>query len=382
MKFTKISLIALLAISGAYATEGTISGDVKLFYSTDDIGQHDMFDKGASMGDASMSLDYSRNIKDNISINAGITGVSTLGLENTAVSSTWVDHHLEDRVWIDTANVTAKFDKTTAIIGRQKLDTPLAFTETWNIVENTFDAFTFLNENIDQTTLVASAVTRANSDDFDPTTNPDGEFTNFQGGMKNLGDGIYTVGAITKAIPNTTAQLWYYGANGAVNNKKVWTQADTKLEKGFSLGLQYAKGSSHSQFVAGKIGYDVDNISAYVAYSDADDKGKYNFANYGGFGGSKAYTEAWWNFGFVTEPDASTVATGISYDLGSAKVGAQYTSVDSGKNGNGDMAELTLTADTNIKGIDTSFAFINTDADDKGIDGNTVQLYVTLPFSL
>jgi len=377
MKFTKISLIALLAISGAYATEGTISGDVKVFYGTDDIGDNDMFDKGASYGDASMSLDYSRNIKDNITINAGVTGLSTLGLENTLVSNVWAggegDDGLEDSFWIDTANVTAKFGKTTAIIGRQKLDTPLAFTETWNIVENTFDAFTFLNSDIENTTLVASAVTRANGM---------GNFTNFQGGMTDLGDGIYTAGAITKAIPNTTAQLWYYGANGVVDNQKVWAQADTKLDKGFSLGLQYAKGSSDSQLVAGKIGYDVDNISAYVAYSDADDKGKYNFANYGGFGGSKAYTEAWWNFGFVTEPDASTVATGIAYDMGNAKVGVQYTSVDSGDNGNGDMAELTLTADTNIKGIDTSFAYINTDADDKGIDGNTVQVYLTLPFSL
>jgi len=382
MKFTKISLIALLAISGAYATDGAISGDVKVFYSTNDSGDNDIFNKGASMGDASMSLDYSRKIKDNITINAGITGVSTLGLENTAVSSTWVDHHLEDRVWIDTANITAKFGKTTAIIGRQKLDTPLAFTETWNIVENTFDAFTFLNNDIENTTLVGSAVTRANGDDFDPTTNPDGEFTNFQGGMRDLGDGIYTAGAITKAIPNTTAQLWYYGANGAVNNKKVWAQVDSEVTKGVTLGLQYAKGTGDSQFTAGKVGFEDDKLNAYIAYSQASDKGTKNFTNYGGFGGSKAYTEAWWNFGFVTEPDASTVATGISYDFGQAKLGAQYTSVDSGKNGNGDMAELTLTADTSIKGIDTSLAFINTDADDNSIDGNTVQVYLTVPFSL
>ncbi len=61
---------------------------------------------------------------------------------------------VEDTAWIDVANVTAKMGKTTAVIGRQKLDTPLAFTETWNIVENTFDAFTFVNGDIPKTKLI------------------------------------------------------------------------------------------------------------------------------------------------------------------------------------------------------------------------------------
>ncbi|NOZ90717.1 MAG: hypothetical protein GXO60_05485 [Epsilonproteobacteria bacterium] len=381
MKFTKISLIVALAISSTFATESAISGDAKIFYGTDDAGDHDIFDKGASYGDASLSIDYSKKVNENIAINAGITGISTLGLENTLVSSTWVDHHLEDRVWIDVANITGTFGKTTAVLGRQKLDTPLAFTETWNIVENTFDAFTLVNKDIKDTTVVASAVTRANGDDFDPTTNPDGEFTNFQGGMTDLGDGIYTVGATTKLIPNATAQVWYYEANGLEDNKKVWTQVDAEVSENITVGVQYAQGSKDSQFVAGKIGFSADKLNTYLAYSEADDKGKLSFTNYGGFGGSKAYTEAWWNFGFVTAPDASTIAGGLSYDLGSVQLGAQYTSVDSGASKN-DMDELTLTADTSIGGVDASLAFINTTADDDSIDGNTVQAYLTLPFSL
>jgi len=372
MKLTKLSLIAVLAVSGVFAGESTISGDAKIFYSTDDIGQHDMFDKGASAGDASVSIDYSKKISDSITLNAGVSGVSTLGLENTAVSATWVDHALEDRVWIDVANVTAKFGKTTAIIGRQKLDTPLAFTETWNIVENTFDAFTFVNNDIPNTTLIGSAVTRANG--FST-------FENFQGGMTDLGDGIYTAGLVTKLIPMTTFQAWYYEGNGVVNEKKTWLQADAKVADGISIGAQYAFDDKDSAFVAVKAGYDVDKLSAYIAYSQADDKGTTTFTNFGGYGGSKAYTEAWWNFGFVTNPDATTLTGGASYDLGSIKLGAQYTSVDSGA-ANNDMDELTLTADTSIGGVDTSFAFINTTADDKTLDGNTVQAYFTVPFSL
>jgi len=377
MKFTKLSLITALLISGAYAGESTISGDAKVFYGTDDIGQHDMFDKGASYGDASVNIDYTKEIAKGISLNAGVTGISTLGLENTLVSNVWAPAGktgIEDTAWIDVANITAKLGKTTAVLGRQKLDTPLAFTETWNIVENTFDAFTFINANIPNTQIIASAVTRANG-------NTIGNFTNIQGGMTDLGDGIYTAGFVTKLIPLTTLQAWYYEGNGLVNTKKTWLQADAEVVKGLTIGGQYASDDKDAVFMAGKIGYDNDKLSAYVAFSQADDKGTVDFTNFGGFGGSKAYTEAWWNFGYVTRPDATTIAGGASYDLGSVKLGAQYTSVDSGAL-NDDMDELTITADTTIGGVNASLALINTTADDKGFDGNTVQAYMTVPFSL
>jgi hypothetical protein len=374
MKFTRLSLIALLTI-GAFAGGSKISGDAKVFYGTDDMGEHDMFDKGASYGDASVSMDYTKDISENISLNAGVTGISTLGLENTAVSGVWAGAGktgVEDTAWIDVANITAKFGKTTAVIGRQKLDTPLAFTETWNIVENTFDAFTFVNGDIPKTKLIASAVTRANGMQ---------NFTNVQGGMVDLGDGIYTAGIVTEAIPMTTLQAWYYEGSGLVNTKKTWIQADSEVANGITVGVQYASDDDDAMLMAGKIGYDVDKVSAYVAFSQADDKGKSDFSNFGGFGGSKAYTEAWWNFGYTTKPDATTFAGGASYDLGSVKFGAQFTSVDSGE-ANDDMDELTITADTSLSGIDASLAFINTTADNDDFDGNTVQLYFTVPFSL
>jgi len=46
------------------------------------------------------------------------------------------------------------------------------------------------------------------------------------------------------------------------------------------------------------------------------------------------------------------------------------------------MDELTITAETTIGGVDTSLALINTTADDKSIDGNTIQAYLTVPFSI
>ena len=377
MKITKLSLIAALAVTSAFAGGSTITGDAKVFYGTTDAGNADLFNKGAnSMGDAAVSIDYSREIADGISLNAGMTGISTLGLESTLVGNTWVNHALKDRVWLDVANVTAKLGKTTALIGRQKLDTPLAFTETWNIAENTFDAFTFVNNDVADTTLVGSLVTRANG----------GEFTNLQGGMGDLGEGIYAFGAVTKLIPNTTAQLWYYDF-ASNDNKKLWLQADAEVAGGITAGLQYAQAMADvgedSSIVAGKLGYDANGMGLYAAYSKADKKGQTGFANYGGYGGSKLYTEAWWNFGFVSKPGAQTIAVGASTDAAGLGLTAQYTGVTNDSNLAADeMNEITLTATKKVGPVDATLALINTSSDDDSIDGNTVQAYLTVPFSL
>jgi len=382
MKFTKLSLIAALAVTSVFAGESTISGDAKLFYGTTDAGTADLFDKGTNtMGDAAVSLDYSREIADGVTLNAGATGISTLGLENTLVGNTWVNHALNDRVWLDVANVTAKLGKTTAVIGRQKLDTPLAFTETWNIVENTFDAFTFVNGDLQDTTLVASAVTRANG----PF-----EFTNLQGGQTDLGNGIFALGAVTKLIPSTTAQAWYYNSDTFLDqDSKLWLQADVDVAEGITVGAQYAQamadasGVKDSSIVAGKIGYDANNMSLYAAYSKADKDGSNTFTNYAGYGGSKLYTEAWWNFGFVSKPGAQAVAVGAASTLGGLDLTAQYTTVTNDSNLAADeMDEATLTATTKVGPVDATLALINTSSDDDALDGNTVQAYLTVPFSL
>jgi hypothetical protein len=378
MKFTKLSLIAALAVTSAVAGESTIGGDAKLFYGTTDAGTADLFNKNGATGNAAVSLDYSNEIADGITLNAGMTGITTLGLENTLVNGVWAaagDTGVEDTAWIDVANVTAKLGNTTAVLGRQKLDTPLAFTETWNIVENTFDAFTFVNNDLTDTTLVASLVTRANG----------GTFTNLQGGMTDLGDGIYTAGVVTKLIPNTTAQLWYY--DFANNDDKVWAQADMNVAEGLSIGAQYvqvmANAGDDSSVVAGKVGYDANGMGLFAAYSKADDKGTSNFANYAGYGGSNLYTEAWWNFGFVSKPGAQAISVGASTDMNGLALTAQYTDVTNDSNlATDEMSEVTLTASKSIAGLDTSLALINTSSDDNTVDGNTVQVYLTLPFSL
>jgi len=400
MKITKLSLIAALAVTTAMAGDAKISGDAKLFYGTTDAGDADLFNKNGAIGDSAISLDYTREIVKGVTVNAGMTGVSTLGLENELVSGTWVPHGgtrtaagVDDKAWIDTANIVLKpIDKTMLVIGRQALDTPLAFTETWNIAHNTFDAAVAVDSHIPDTTLIGAWVGRGNGHNG---------FENLDGGMSAYGalnggqetalannEGAFAFAAINKSIPMTTAQLWYYNVKNEAD--AIWAQADITPTKELAVGLQYSKispkgvvdGADDTKAIAAKVGYNVSGIDLAAAYSKVDDKGLVymgNTATGGAHNGqSKLYTEAWWNYGFVGQAGAKSMMVSAAYDAFTA----QYTTVSNDNGANLEMDEVTLTATKKVGPIDATVALIHTTSDDDGIDGNIVQAYLTVPFSL
>jgi hypothetical protein len=401
MKFTKLSLIAVLAITTAVAGDAKISGDTKLFYGTGDMGDTDLFNKNGAYGDTAVSLDYTKDISDTMSLNAGITGVSTLGLEGTLVSGTWAAHRgngVQDTVWIDTANVVIKpIDKTMLVVGRQTLDTPLALTETWNISQNTFDAAVMVDNHLPDTTLIGAWVGRGNG--HNQLKNIDGGMSKYgalnaeqEAGLQGKGlnianKGAYAAAVITKLIPNTTTQLWYYNVVNQAD--ALWAQADSDIS-GFSVGLQYANimpksaidDMDDTKATALKVGYKVSDIDISAAYSKVSDEGLVymgNTATAGAHAGqSKLYTEAWWNYGFVGQAGAESMALIAGYD----NYTAQYTTVKNDNSAELEMDEITLTATTKIGGVDATLALINASSDDETIDGNTIQVYLTAPFSL
>ena len=397
MKFTKLSLIAAIAVTTAMAGDAKISGDARLYYGTTDANGADLFNKNGATGDSAINLNYTKDLVDGVTANVGVTGISTLGLENNLVSGTWVTHNkgdVQDSVWIDTANLVLKpIDKTMLVVGRQTLDTPLAFTETWNITKNTFDAAVAVDNHLEKTTLVAAYVGRGNGHNG---------FTNVNGGQSAYGalsagqsaatgvmnGGAYAAAVVTKMIPMTTAQAWYYNVKNQAN--AFWLQADVAPMKELSVGGQYSQISPKGGFaakddtkaVAVKAGYNVAGIDLAAAYSKVDDKGLVymgNTAVAGAHGGqSKLYTEAWWNYGYVGQAGAKTAM--VSASMGDFT--AQYTTVANDNGANLEMDEITLTATKKVGPIDASVALINTSSADSAIDGNTVQVYLTAPFSL
>lgn len=432
MKLVKMSLAAamLMGVSAFAVDNVKVSGDAKLYYSTNDsmdstytyTKDAGLFEKASSEGQAALGLGITADLLDNVSAGAHLTALTTLGLYNNLVSNVW-EGTPNDNYWFDEAWLAATLGKTTFKVGRMKLDTPLVFSETWSIVENTFEAGVLVNQDLPDTTLVAAYVGQSNGTSaFNQTGGalgvvpPKTAYANVTNGDANIlnstyvgfWNGAYAFGIVNNSFKPLTAQAWYFDAQQAV--QAYWLQADLDMS-GFVLGGQYTGISYDDNFdsnwilpanqptgldgensnaFAVKLGYATDKFTISGAFSQTDKKGPAGF-NLDGGAQSKLYTEAWWNYGYVTRPDTSAWNITATATVATVDLGAYYTSATQ-KNGWGtsdlNMNEFTLTGGKDFGPLNTTLAYIYTKADDqniktvgdKGSGSNTIQAYLTLNF--
>lgn len=428
MKVTKMSLVAAMLLgTGLFAIENTkIEGNAQTFYQTTDANNIELFDKDNSSADMGINLNVSSDLvkTDSVSISTGVgaTFLTTLGLENNLVSGVWGNAHtatapsgssfgakVDNASWVNEAWLAATTGKTTAKVGRMALDTPLAFTETWSIEKNTFEAGVLINEDIPDTTLVGAYIGNGNGAEFfgnDYTTASSGAATggivNANGGFTTFGsDGAYAVGVVNNSIKPLTLQAWYYDVTRVV--EAYWLQADLACEKipGLMAGAQYsghtlskdavmsgtplglAKDVS-SDVYAFMLGYEMaDTFTIKGSYSQVgkDFRAGFNTATNADFAQSKLYTEAWWMYGSVTQAD--TASYNITFEAPVADLfdfGAYYTNADQAEAaGNNDVSDFTAVASKSFGPLDTSLVYSNIDGE--FIDQyNQIQLYLTLNF--
>lgn len=465
MKLVKMSLAAAVLLgASAFAIDNVkVSGDAKVFYATDDAAYVDLngdgadslaiehsglFDKGSSAADAALRIGVTGDLLKGVSFGATLYAVSTLGLENNLVDNVWSGAHgaqagngagfanvlggaqVDDQAWLGEAWLAATLGKTTAKLGRMELDTPLAFSEKWSVVPNTFEAAVLINQDIPDTTLVGAWVGKGNGANilsgFGLGFNNTGGAAFGNGLVYDLGvvgeggdfntfmnEGAYAFAVVNNSFKPLTAQAWYYDVQNVAD--AYWLQADIacSLVKGLSFGAQYAnmapKGAvegiligldpanlsinNETQGYALKAGYAMDMFKVSAAYSDVDGDGFLSLANIAtGSGQSKLYTEAWWNYGYVGAAGAETYMVAAEVDLKDiVKLGAQYTDASIKATGaiqSTDMQEFTLTASKSFGPLDATVAYIYTDADDQNLDPvtlegrdyNTIQAYLTLNF--
>jgi imipenem/basic amino acid-specific outer membrane pore len=434
MKIVKMSLVAAMVMgASAFAIDNVkVSGDAKLYYSTSNadvtnavsnVSSNDLFDKTTSAADTALRIGVTGDLLKGVSF--GVTGyaVSTLGLENNLVDSTWTGAHgvrlgtgtsypeVDDASWIGEAWLAATLGKTTAKLGRMALDTPLAFSETWSVVPNTFEGAVLINQDLPDTTLVAAWIGKGNGTNAASGNNistldtnelaldrgvvgAGGDFVTFADG------GAYAVAAINNSFKPLTAQAWYYNVTNIAD--AYWLQADIdcSLVKGVKIGAQYAnmdpKGelanNDDSSAYAFKLGYEgIENLKVSAAYSKVDEKGVLDIANVAtnnmASAESKLYTEAFWNRGYVGEQDATTWNAKASYDVKDvAKFCVSYTDVNNGnatqQSNTADMTEVALVASKSFGPLDAKLAYISTDADDQNDAKrfDRVNAYLTLNF--
>ena len=440
MKFVKMSLAAAMLMgASAYAIENVkVSGTASLYYHTQDTSVvagtdvPDLFDKGASNADIGFSLGATADLTPGVSAGVTAYGITTLGLEGTLVDGVWSNAHtaaandasgflvhslggteVNDAYWVGEAWLAGTLGKTTAKIGRMALDTPLAFTETWGIAPNTFEAAVLLNQDIPGTTLVAAYVGKYNGGGAgDSATSaglnglngvlypssivaltgimaPEGEFHSF------YDSGAYVVGAINNSFEPLTVQGWYYDIQSVA--EAYWLQADLNIA-GFMAGAQYtnievnlAAGLPDDEAYALMLGYALKDVATFkVAYSEVDDRGVLGVGNVATTRGqSKLYTELWWNFG-AAQTGAKTFALTADANLGGVDLFAGYWDVDvepAGIGNDSEINEYVITAGKSFGPLDATLALIYDEYDAEGglgageiEDVTALQVYLTYNF--
>lgn len=229
---------------------------------------------------------------------------------NREVDPTLLGKDNESYTILGEAYLGYKYKNTTLKLGRQKLNTPLAGADDGRMLPNLFQAYTFINKDLEDTTIffshathfaqgtfgrIYSAESGASRDKILAATsaysavddrNQVGEFVNI--GTYALGtstDGLSIASLTYTGIENLKLQAWDYYAHDILN--AVYLQADYKYNLKGSIKpfvsaqfikeddvgdklLKYMGGNGEldSSYGAIKLGVNIENFSSYLAYSE------------------------------------------------------------------------------------------------------------------
>jgi imipenem/basic amino acid-specific outer membrane pore len=448
MKLGKLSLVAVMALgTSAFAIDNVkVSGDVKVIYQTSDVeltaaektagAESGLFEQGtgtvvgvspynaASAGGIAGRIGVTADLLKSVSAGAEVQVYSTLGLSSnvfgdnminapygetgftdgtpeTGRHSSTFDDRMNDASNISQLWLATTMGKTTVKAGRMELDTPLVFTEKWNVAYNTFEAIVAVNTDLPDTTVVGAWVGKHNGHgSFNDTSLSGGNAnTRLEGGIRLAGSpgrtvnmdsfrsfgahdtakGAYTVGAVNKSIPATTVQAWYYDVVSIAD--AIWLQADAKVAGMVSLGAQYAtldpKGTAatvgDSSIWAVKAAVDVAGVNLYAAYSAADKDGYMGFSNISTADKTNIYTGQGSIYfdGVVTAPGVKTYKVGAKgtvagFNLEAAYVNASKAYWNHGANNSIDGVDgFDFSVGTKVGnlGLTAMYTIVNNDSD-------------------
>ncbi len=294
MKLTKLSLVAALAVSSAFAggdiapvepvveapvveaaacnARTTIDGKAVAYYYTDD--SVDLFDNQSSSLGLAATLNVKHNFTDNIAAN-----FTAVGFTN-AINENYLMDAEKTGAYFNVANITATFAGTTAVLGRQLISSPMFGGYDWLLAPGAFEAYTLVNNSIENLTLVGTYVDkwRANNSGTD---------------FAKLAGDNYALGAVYANTDVVDASLWYYNIDAYGINKYTQIYVDASKSFGaFNIAGQYIAtnydlGQDSSTFGI-KVGATLAGFDLSAAYNDVSDRAT-------GFVGNNGMYTAQWN---------------------------------------------------------------------------------------
>ena len=380
------------------------SGQGVVYYQTIGDDTNDLFDQGevgefsGAAATAGLKLKVTNNdVLAGIGMGFAVNGISTLNLENSIVSDGMqgagnvaafgagndVDD-LTDGGWLSEAYLTYGFGNTSIKAGRQTLPkslSPFAFSESWNVFENTFDSILVVNSDIQDTAIVGVWVQGANFNSFGPVATSN-NMTDFN--SVNSDDGVYLLTVQNKSIENLTLTgSFYYGqdfAGGTDDLEIFW--GDAAYDAGdFTVAIQggsvdVGAADDITSFGA-KIAGSVSGVNLMAAYSDVEDGFPFQL----GGTTSALYTTTVTNqlVTGIVETDSDKVLLAANTDVLGGNLAAAYAMTDSDVAG--DTDEFNLVYSTNVTdALALTAAYVYVDADTIGEELDVVRVIANYNF--
>ena len=338
MKFTKLSLVASLAISAAVAggdvttvepvvevpakaacnASTTVNSKGQFYYYTDDTT--DLFDKDSSNLGAAVTFDVSHKLFDGVTANFTAIGYANLTDEgyNSGIGRLMEGNDATgDDAYgiINVANITATFGDTTLVAGRQLLDTPMLGGFDWLLAPGSFEAYTLVNTSVSHLTLVASYVAK---------WRPNASGAHFVD-LTDIGDGNnWALGAAYSDAFD--ASIWYYNVDAA-NYTQIYADAGydfgvAKVAAQF-VNTDYDAGDDSTAFGV-KVSTTVAGFDLMAAYENVSDR------EVGYVGRDTLYTSSWNTFTSGSVGSAFKVEAAKEFGGLSTTVSYAYYEYDQG----------------------------------------------------
>jgi len=378
-----LTAIAALTIS-ASASPVSFSGNVSTFAQTTEITGEDLFTAESTALTTVGQLRAGQAFDNGIFVGGELTGTISPDAEDAGMRATMATGRVDTKsgAAITQGFVGYKNELGSIKVGRQNLSktvSPFAFSETWSIATNGFDAVVASTDVVADTTITAAYIKNAS-------------------GLANLSEysdvngdnGVYALTATNKTIPNFTATgsyLFAQDANdaGSLNGLIVDTEYDAgtvvgSIQAATIFGDATNENETYAVGVKAVAPVDAD-ITVNAAYTFVSE-GDVALTNLGGAGTKTVlYTQMIANDNYIAL-DNQTLVLGGSWNtpLGSV-VSANYGYTIDGSLAENDSQELDLVCSKNItKDISVMGAYVYTtdEASDKG--ANTIRFIADYRF--
>ena len=369
-------------------TNGKVSGEVKIWYQTNEREPEGLFEKENSIFDAGVRLGYVTDTFYGFGAGINFYAVDDLGAHDNFANNSMhrfdnkgegpINHH-DTATWLGEAYLTYKLSHTMAKFGRQNIKSPLINSDEWALFPNNFEAYLVESSEVPDTTIRIGYIKEERwlkSEDFDDISD----------------NGIIMLGLINKSITNTVLSAYYYyvDQDDDINDADNWKEANdsrwyyfeakTKLAA-LGIAAQYlyidplTRNTDETNAFGFKIssGFGIVDLSAAFCSVDSSDINATKISDHQIK--TPLYTATITGDGDIAgavDTDSFKLSVGVK-PIDSLKLIANYGYYDHGRDAHNDLAdEISRSVEfiakyTGIKNVTLFAAYFHTDHNGEGV---------------